>query len=1091
MLPPLRRLALLLALAAVLPWPRPAQAIRLPAGARSEAERDARRFGLQRPAARRFPSQRSRRAFADFNRTRGGGWRMRFNERTGAPAALVEGRTAPRRGTAEAAASAFLTEAREVMQLDPASLVLERRSQGRGMAHILYRQTYRGLPVEFARVKVHVNEDGAILGAHSNYEPELNLGAIPTLTATQAAESVRRDNGRPPADAGTLVVLPDLGSGRGARLAWKFTAPGSQAVWRYYVDARTGAVIFRYNDLRFACPGASGTISGMVYPVSPGEGAAVQKPFPNANVYVGDGSTWAVTDGQGSFCHGQAGKIITSLQGPWVTVANFRGPSAHYDNGDGAWNPISYDPAISSPDPYPPNSVITSTIDISAAAPAAVKFLPVFSKFDVGTWLAEPGMENGDITDDDQVAIFDANWNPVASYIGNRLSFNAAAVHGQKLFLRLRSNGQDGGQHGYDVTLSSYLVLNSPHATNPAGSDLVWQKEMPPAGLRGEISIFYHLNQLHDYFMSDVNRSSAAWLGRPANAMAFVGPGMNNAFYNPLQDNLSFGDGGDPDNPSDIVTDDATVPRHEYTHYVVEKIWPITNFGQAGAISEGSADYWSGSSLDRSSIGKHYNGGTTPLRELDSTLGSDSCGNSPAILSSSSWQGYIHCDSRFLSQALWDIRRNRIAAQGFAAGRSCADGLAFQSLLFFPESFQEFLDAMKRVDAENLVSACGGPGVVQSTITAAFAGHGIGAYGANDGFETAVDVSTRHAVSAAIYPAGDVHFYTFGAGAGPMRFALTLPQDPSGYYKAYILILYDRDHEEVARAEPPYDGNNTQDAICNSDDCTTSASQVVLTYVNPPAGQFFIQVAGGVSIYGSNSGVNSTIPYGLELVYPQAGAFPGTIVTAAYDRDEISSTVTVTNFPRTTGPGGPGGQDYSFAYAQLRDHAYNAIPLADTRLAGAGFLALVSSVSAGGRITARLALQPGFAGRYPAKGTVYLEVFGCNVVGSTVSLGLSPPLYLTANQAQLTAYNNIFNPTRGEKATIKYEILDPGHVTLRLFTLSGTRVATLIDEDRPAGKGSVDWAGLNLSGSTVASGIYLLHLSAPGIHKTQKIVVVK
>jgi hypothetical protein len=37
----------------------------------------------------------------------------------------------------------------------------------------------------------------------------------------------------------------------------------------------------------------------------------------------------------------------------------------------------------------------------------------------------------------------------------------------------------------------------------------------------------------------------------------------------------------------------------------------------------------------------------------------------------------------------------------------------------------------------------------------------------------------------------------------------------------------------------------------------------------------------------------------------------------------------------------------------------------------------------------------------------------------------------------------------------------------------------------------VDWFGRNLSGNRVASGVYLLHMVAPGISKTQKIVVVK
>ncbi|MBI3289715.1 MAG: hypothetical protein HYZ74_09385, partial [Elusimicrobia bacterium] len=49
----------------------------------------------------------------------------------------------------------------------------------------------------------------------------------------------------------------------------------------------------------------------------------------------------------------------------------------------------------------------------------------------------------------------------------------------------------------------------------------------------------------------------------------------------------------------------------------------------------------------------------------------------------------------------------------------------------------------------------------------------------------------------------------------------------------------------------------------------------------------------------------------------------------------------------------------------------------------------------------------------------------------------------------------------------------------------------LLDEDVAAGKGSVDWGGKNLNGATVASGIYVVRIDGPGIHKTQKIAIIK
>ncbi|MFA6003167.1 MAG: hypothetical protein WC881_03785 [Elusimicrobiota bacterium] len=1086
----MNRCALAALLLALFAGSAPLQAIMLPAAAQSEAQRDAKRFGAARPNPGRARTQRSERAFHDFRSRHGARWRLRVDERTGAAAALVEGRTAPRRGAPEQISADFLQEARGLLDVDPAAITLIRKNQGRGMTHLLYQQTYKGLPVEFSRVKVHVAEDGSVIGANSSFEADIALDLNPRITAAGAAAIVTQDNGRPPRDGGRLVVFPDRAAGR-ARLAWKFTAQGNTAVWRYYVDAHDGAVIFRYNDLRFV----SGAISGMVYPISPTESAPVQMPFSGQRVYVADGSNYSTTDAAGNFNNGSSGKIITSLQGPWVNVSNFRGPSAHYDNGSGVWNTVATPAA--SPHPYPANSVSVSTIDISALAPNAVKFLPIFSNFTVGSVTSVLGY-TADITDDDQVSIHDSDWKQIAGYVGDRGAFNGAAVHGQKLFLKLRSNSSDNGQYGYTVALSSYLALtDAPTVDHPGGADLVWQPQHTSSNRRSEINLFYHINRMHDYFMSDINQSNAAGLGEPVSAMALVGPGLDGAFYNPLQDNLSFGDGGNAASPSDILTDDATVPSHEYTHYVLEKIWPIINFGQSGSISEAMADYFAGSSLDRSAIGKHYNAGT-PLRELN-------CQANPPCrkLDAVNWGADLYYDSLVISQSLWELRAARIAAQGAAAGRSCADGLAFQSLLFFPESFSEFLDAIKRVAADSRVPACGGDTAAQlAAIDAAFtANHGLAGAGLtggdalegagrNDGPQTATDVSTRSSISATIYPAGDMDYYTFGAGPGPIRIGMRLPEF-GGYYKGYALVLYDRNHVEVARAEPPYDGSNTLDGLCQSTDCNTTAANVTLTYINPGPDRFFLQVAGGISVDGSNSGVNDDAPYALGFTYPEAGAFTGAIVSAAFDRDRIDFSVDVTSFPRTVGPGGSGGQDYFFAYAQLRDHARSVLPLTDTRLGGTSYLAPSAVANNSGKISGRIDLQNGFAARYPAAGSVYLEVFGYNVQGSTVSLGLSPALYLTAAQSALTAYNNVFNPKRGEKATFKYEILSPGHVTLKLFTLHGTLVRTLLDEDRPAGKGSVDWYGANMSGNTVASGIYLLDLKAPGIAQTQKVVVVK
>ncbi len=1057
----------------------PAAAIRPSARAPEEAKR----FGLNRleRPIRRIPQQAVQNEFPRFNATHEGRWKLRFDPRTGAPAALSEGRTAPRAGPAAAVARQFLQEQRVLLGVDPTALQVEKESRGNGHRHVLYRQTYRGVPVEFARVKVHLGEDGSVLGANSTYEPDLNLNLVPALSAAEAARAAESDSRGSADGAASLVVLPIESTGR-SHLAWKVKIKAPQAAWRYYVDARTGQILFRYNNLRFD---TSGTIRGQVYDVDPSSTPGPTTRFMrNQWVYIATASARVLTDRNGLYTSTNTGKVSMGLQGPFVNVANFRGPSAHYDNGSGTWTTVAS--AVSSPHPYPNSTVSVSTINLTGTACAdAVKFLPVFSSFKVGVFSGADASDTagGGIVDDDQLSLSDGNGDPVASFLGDRGAFNGAAVAGKIIHLTLKSN-ESGQQNGYDVSLSSCLTLTNPGAAGTAGTaDHVWTATGTPIGLRGELNLFYHLNLMHDYFLDDVNKSSAAPVSRPVVAMAHVGPNMANAFYDPDYDNLMFGDVSAAA-PQDTFTDDATVTHHEYVHYLVEKIWSIQNFGQAGAISEGVADYFSASSLDDPSIGNHVVGPGS-LRELDCALVAP-C----KVLSNLTWKGEIHDDSIYLSQALWDIRKNRIAALGDANGKSCADGLVFQSLLFFPESFGEFYDAIRRVETEGRVSACGGASsTVQTAISSAFSAHGLilgsgDALERNDGFETATDVSTRSAISATLYPTGDTDFYSFGAGPGLTKITLSLPAF-GGYYKAYQLKLFNRSHRLVASAAPPYNGVNTTDGTCDTLDCNTTASKIELLYNNPTGGQLYLQIAGGDTADGSASGVESATPYALVFEYPKGSALSGSIVTASFDNDTISFSVDVTTFVSS--------QDWRFSSAQLRDHAFNILSntqLNQPPLAG-DFLTLLSSANSLGHITGSVLLTPGFAARFPSAGTVHLEVFGYNVHGSTSSLGLSNPLNLTAQRAELTAYNNVFNPARGEKATVKYGTLAPGRVVIKLFTVTGTYIATLLDADKPAGRGSMDWDGRNLNGSVVASGIYLLHIDAPGIRKIQKIAIIK
>jgi len=1140
------------ALAAVLAAAAPALAIQHG----PDAARDSKRFGLDRalPQLRRGHDPAASAAFTRFNAAAGKTWKLRFSSRTGMPTSLVGGPDVPRYGNPDSVARQFLTSHTDILGVDLTTLTYERQTQGAGHAHVLYRQSYKGLPVEFAAVKVHVAANGAVLGVHSSYEPNLTLSIAPSVTAAAARAAALADAGGVGivGAAPTLVILPSETDGL-PHLAWKLMVRAPSAGWQYYVDAQTGSVLLRFNKNQFACGGGTcGNVSGEIYDIDPiANSTPIARAFEEQFVYVGGVPTSTMThfdavNGAGFYdASPLAGPVTMSLQGPFVSVSEFRTTSAHYDNGGcspagtcttqgGLWTTCSTPASV--PNPYVFGQVYTNPLNIAACPNSPISLIPQFSAFQVGEFddNTSVGGEGGALTTDDQVTLVDQTGAELGFWVGGppfRSAFAGAEAHGQQAQLVLAAKG--GSNTGYTVGISSALYFINPLNPGMLSPSHVWSSSdtyvpgtpgynctigLPCPDLHGEISLFYHLNLMHDFFTGGssgfyspayapgVNSCPTCPTGQyapitqPVAAMAHVGPDLLNAFYDPDFDHLFFGDGNNAQ-PGDAFEDDATVPHHEYTHYIVAKIWHLVNFGQAGTISEANADYFSATSLNDPNIGSYinaaYGSGYRPLRQLTCT-GLPTGNPAPPtcfVLGTTQWSGEIHADSPFVSQTLWQIRTS--------AGQQCADNLQFQALLFFPESFEELYDALHTVALTGAIASCnlvGTPATIAGYVTTAFNAHipqavspsGEDIYEPNGSFETATDISTIGVITATIYPMGDQDYYSFGAGPGLITASLKLPLTsyaPATYY-AYQMRLFDYNHNLVASAEPPYNGIGTLDGFCQLGNslefgCSTTESTVKLNYNNPTPGLMFLEVVGGTYV-NSPSDVNSTTPYTLRASFPSASALSGGIVVARFSNDTIDFQVNVTTWVTT--------QVYQFAYAQLRDQSQLVMPNTATHVppAPGDYLTLISSTSAGGQITGSIQLVPGFLSRFPGAGTVYVEVFAYDVLGSTVSLGLSNPINLTGTGAGgITAYNNVFNPLKGQTAIIKYSTGGAGRLTLTIYTVVGERVTTLFDESVPEGLGSVAWNGRNAAGNVVASGVYIVRAKGPGVEDTQKIVVVK
>jgi hypothetical protein len=87
---------------------------------------------------------------------------------------------------------------------------------------------------------------------------------------------------------------------------------------------------------------------------------------------------------------------------------------------------------------------------------------------------------------------------------------------------------------------------------------------------------------------------------------------------------------------------------------------------------------------------------------------------------------------------------------------------------------------------------------------------------------------------------------------------------------------------------------------------------------------------------------------------------------------------------------------------------------------------------------------------------------------------------------------NVFNPAKGENASLAYVLNDRGSIRVQIFDRAGRRVKNLVGDECLSGTHTIAWDGKNEQNSTVASGVYIAVLKGTdGTHSRQKVAVVK
>jgi Zn-dependent metalloprotease len=202
-----------------------------------------------------------------FKKDNGQGWRIRWNKTTGLPASIFSGLTQKAYpGNAEQAARAFLKEHGTLFGVaDLTDLDYIKTQTHKGIRHVTFNQSVNDVPVYEAEYKVHLRQDGRVDMANGTYYPNLDISTSPGISESEAADAAISDLEVSPDNLDASAELVIYRDGDQFRLAWKLIlfSPDPLVDWFYIVDARTGEILYKLNQLTDV------TGIGDAYPTSP------------------------------------------------------------------------------------------------------------------------------------------------------------------------------------------------------------------------------------------------------------------------------------------------------------------------------------------------------------------------------------------------------------------------------------------------------------------------------------------------------------------------------------------------------------------------------------------------------------------------------------------------------------------------------------------------------------------------------------------------------------------------------------------------------------------------------------------------------
>ena len=230
-----------------------------------------------------------------------------WDSTTGLPHSIMGFLTEPRKGDPDEIACEFIRKNEDLLGIDSDAIQLVKIEKMGSEVHLIYQEYFCNIPVEWAFVKVHMKNTGEIFWIISDYKPIKDAKITPSITKEVAFDhALSHLNPKDDIKAPDKWNLAIFRFGDEYRLVYKFKffTKDPLGYWIYYVDANTGEVIYRLNDLRFV---TTGNVQGKIFPLT---GADALTSYPMRNEYVQVGNTRVTTNANGDYSNPEDGTCL-------------------------------------------------------------------------------------------------------------------------------------------------------------------------------------------------------------------------------------------------------------------------------------------------------------------------------------------------------------------------------------------------------------------------------------------------------------------------------------------------------------------------------------------------------------------------------------------------------------------------------------------------------------------------------------------------------------------------------------------------------------------------------------------------------------